>query len=91
MPSKYGFGDERKKDAPTYMKKSAFKMKGFSGFGNSPAKQDPASLSNPETLGQIEDISGMLGSFGGGGDEEKKSVTPISVAMIPTPDVKGAR
>ena len=90
MPSKYGFGDERKKDAPTYMKKSAFKMKGFSGFGNSPAKQDPASLSNPETLGQIEDISGMLGSFGGG-DEKKKSVTPINVELIPPGDFKGAR
>ena len=31
MPSKYGFGNTRKK--------SPYKMKGFSGFGNSPAKQ----------------------------------------------------
>ena len=191
MPSKYGFGDERKKNAPTYMKSSpakqeipldaegnpkvikgstktkwgfkkefkqlkpteevtkegateaisSFKLKSgnsplFKQMGSSPAKQDytdeqlktlqhgkgtdwehihrerpghqnsaeahgetpappvkqaEAGLTNPETLGQIEDISGMLGSFGGGGDEEKKSVTPISVAMIPTPDVKGAR
>ena len=28
MPSKYGFGDTRKKNAPTYMKSSGFKMKG---------------------------------------------------------------
>ena len=31
MPSKYGFGNTRKKSP-------AYKMKGFSGFGNSPAK-----------------------------------------------------
>ena len=37
MPSKYGFGDERKKNAPTYMKSgyAPFKMKA-AGFGNSP-------------------------------------------------------
>ena len=28
MPSKYGFGNTRKKNAPTYMKSSGFKMKG---------------------------------------------------------------
>ena len=56
-----------------------------------PVKQAEAGLTNPETLGQIGDISGMLGGMFGGSDDDGSGVTPISVAMIPNPDVKGAR
>ena len=39
MPSKYGFGNTRKKSP-------AYKMKGFSGFGNSPAKVSDTDILN---------------------------------------------
>ena len=39
MPSKYGFGNTRKKSP-------AYKMKGFSGFGNSPAKVSDTEIMN---------------------------------------------
>ena len=42
MPSKYGFGNTRKK--------SPYKMKGFSGFGNSPMKQDKPKLPKAKSM-----------------------------------------
>ena len=42
MPSKYGFGNTRKKSP-------AYKMKGFSGFGNSPAKVSDSDIVNMQS------------------------------------------
>ena len=42
MPSKYGFGNTRKK--------SPYKMKGVSGFGNSPMKQDKPKLPKAKSM-----------------------------------------
>ena len=63
----------------------------FKQIGSSPAKQDAAASGMTE--GDWSNISESAGMIGGmfGKDEGGGGVTPISVAMIPPGDFKGAR
>ena len=86
MPSKYGFGNTRKKSP-------AYKMKGFSGFGNSPAKVSDSEILKLQSklnkteldfkepgwakiAGKLHDPLGIMGGDSkGGGDKVSKTAS----------------
>ena len=97
MPSKYGFGNTRKKSP-------AYKMKGFSGF-KSPAKVSDTEILNlqhklnkaeldfkepgwAKVAGKLHDPLGIMGGGGKGGDTASKVSKTASDAKGTTDALK---